>query len=172
MKAVDILRDVALFVILLLLQVLVLNRIALFNIAIPLLYIFFIIKMPIGRNRFYVVLSGFIFGLAIDIFLNTPGVNAAALTTIATLRPLFLYLFYPKNESEAMVPGVKSGVKAFVKYVIVMVVVHQIILFTIDAMALFDVSRLFLRIVSSSALTIILIIAADSLFYRRRRVIG
>ena len=63
MKAIDIIKDLSMFIILVLLQALVLNSITLFGVAVPILYIYFIIKQPLGRNRFYVILSAFlIFG--------------------------------------------------------------------------------------------------------------
>lgn len=172
MKAIDIVIDVLMFIILILLQVLVLNRIILFDVAIPLLYIYFIIKQPLGRNRFYVIISAFLLGFIIDIFLNTPGVNAAAATITATLRPAFIYLFYPKNELDITTPSIKDNTSAFIKYTITMVLMHQTVLFFIDAMTLFNFTQALVRIISSFALTTVLIIASDSLFFRRGRISG
>lgn len=172
MKAIDIIKDLSMFIILVLLQALVLNSITLFGVAVPILYIYFIIKQPLGRNRFYVILSAFLIGLVIDMFLNTPGVNAAATTIVATLRSLLVFILYPKNEIVGMVPSIRNGALAFVKYTIVMVLLHQIFLFTIDAITLFNLNHTLIRIASSSALTVILIIASDSLFFRKGRISG
>ena len=60
MKAISILKEIILFVILVLLQVLLFNRIAVFGLAVPILYIYFLIKLPYGRNRFYVIILGFV----------------------------------------------------------------------------------------------------------------
>jgi rod shape-determining protein MreD len=90
-------KEVLLFLLLIILQVLLLNRINVFGIATPVLYIYFLLKLSIGRNQFYVIISGFLLGLIIDIFLNTPGVNAAATTIIATIRRPVIYLFYEKE---------------------------------------------------------------------------
>ncbi|HXL01180.1 MAG TPA: rod shape-determining protein MreD, partial [Dysgonamonadaceae bacterium] len=57
------LREMAGFVVLVLLQTLVLNRISVFGVAVPILYIYFLIKLPKNRNLFYVVISGFLMGL-------------------------------------------------------------------------------------------------------------
>ena len=91
---ITLLREIVWFVILILLQTLVLNRISVFGIAIPILYIYFLIKLPKNRNLFYVVISGFLMGLIIDVFLNTPGMNAAATTIIATLRKPLVNIFF------------------------------------------------------------------------------
>ena len=104
MKAVSIFKEILLFVILVLLQVLLLNRIAVFGLAVPILYIYFLIKLPYERNRFYVIVLGFLLGIVIDIFLNTPGMNAAATTITATLRSMVLNLFYQKMSTKTWFP--------------------------------------------------------------------
>lgn len=169
MKAVSIFKEILLFVILVLLQVLLLNRIAVFGLAVPILYIYFLIKLPYGRNRFYVIVSGFLLGIVIDIFLNTPGMNAAATTIIATLRSMVLNLFYPKNEYEDLVPGIHTSTAAFVKFTVMMVLLHQTLLFFIEAFTLFNLTSTLIRIGSSSILTIVLILALDSLSIRREK---
>ena len=169
MKAVSIFKEILLFVILILLQVLLLNRIAVFGLAVPILYIYFLIKLPYGRNRFYVIVSGFLLGIVIDIFLNTPGMNAAATTITATLRSMVLNLFYPKNEYEDLVPGIHTSTAAFVKFTVMMVLLHQTLLFFIEAFTLFNLTSTLIRIGSSSILTIVLILALDSLSIRREK---
>lgn len=169
MKAVSIFKEILLFVILVLLQVLLLNRIAVFGLAVPILYIYFLIKLPYGRNRFYVIVLGFLLGIVIDIFLNTPGMNAAATTIIATLRSMVLNLFYPKNEYEDLVPGIHTSTAAFVKFTVMMVLLHQTLLFFIEAFTLFNLTSTLIRIGSSSILTIVLILALDSLSIRREK---
>ena len=169
MKAITIFREILLFVMLVLLQVLLLNRIAVFGLAVPILYIYFLIKLPYGRNRFYVIVSGFLLGIVIDIFLNTPGMNAAATTITATLRSMVLNLFYPKNEYEDLVPGIHTSTAAFVKFTVMMVLLHQTLLFFIEAFTLFNLTSTLIRIGSSSILTIVLILALDSLSIRREK---
>lgn len=172
MKAISIFKEILLFVILVLLQVLLFNRISIFGFAVPILYIYFLIKLPYGRNQFYVIISGFLLGLVIDIFLNTPGMNAAATTIVATLRSIILNLFYPKNEYEDLVPGIHLSAAAFIKFTITMVLLHQTLLFFIEAFTLFNLTSTIIRIGSSSLLTIVLILALDSLSIRREKVSG
>ena len=92
----DYLYEVLLFALLILLQVLLFNQISVFGLATPFLYIYFILKLPVGRNVFFVIIMGFLMGLIIDIFLNTPGINAAA-TTLVVLYGLEAFsLFNPQ----------------------------------------------------------------------------
>jgi rod shape-determining protein MreD len=169
MKAVSLFYEFLWFLILVLLQVLLLNRIAVFGLAVPILYIYFLIKLPYGRSPFYVIISGFLLGLIIDIFLNTPGMNAAATTMVAAMRGVVLNLYYPKNEYEELIPGIHTPAAAFVKYTVTMVLLHQTLLFFIEAFTLFNLTSTLIRIVTSSILTIFLILALDSLSIRREK---
>lgn len=172
MKAITIFKEILLFMVLVLLQVILFNRISVFSMATPILYIYFLIKLPYGRNRFYVIISGFLLGLIIDVFLNTPGMNAAATTIVAAFRSVILNLFYPKNEYEDLVPGIYGESAAFLKYTVVMVLFHQTLLFFIEAFTLFNFTDTMLRIGTSSVLTLILILALDSLSFRKEKLSG
>ena len=67
----DYLYEMLLFAALIVLQVLIFNQISIFGFATPFLYIYFLLKLPVGRNLFYVIIAGFLLGFTIDIFLNT-----------------------------------------------------------------------------------------------------
>jgi rod shape-determining protein MreD len=156
-------------VLLILLQVLLLNRISLFGIATPVLYIYFLLKLPRGKNLFYVIISGFLMGLIIDIFLNTLGMNAAATTIVAAFRKPVMNLFFEKEEYNEFVPGIYTAAGPFVRFTILMVLLHLTLLFFIESFTLFNLMNTLLRIASSSFISILLIIALDSLIFRRKR---
>ena len=69
----NLLRGFIYFVVFVLIQVLILNNIHFLRIATPFLYLYFIIKMPVGSSRTQVVFFSFIAGVVIDTFSNTPG---------------------------------------------------------------------------------------------------
>ena len=85
------------FVGLILLQVLILNHVHIAGVATPFLYVYIILNFNYGTSRNELMVWGFCMGLAIDIFSNTPGMNAAATVLLAFLRPLFLSLFKPRD---------------------------------------------------------------------------
>ncbi|MBK5194982.1 MAG: rod shape-determining protein MreD [Proteiniphilum sp.] len=163
------LYEIALFVMLILLQVLLLNRISLFGLATPVLYGYFLLKLPMGRNLFFVIISAFLMGLIIDIFLNTPGMNAAAFTIVASLRKPVMNLFFEKVEYDEFVPGIYTAAGPFVRFTIFMVFLHLTLLFFIESFTLFNLKSTLLRIVTSAAITILLIITMDSLMYKRKQ---
>ena len=96
----QLLRGVAIFVALLLVQVLVFNHIHLFNCATPLLYIYVVLLFPRNIPRWMALLSGFIMGFFVDIFSNTPGVSMASTTFMGLIQPYMLVLFLQRDSAE------------------------------------------------------------------------
>ncbi|MDR2816242.1 MAG: rod shape-determining protein MreD [Proteiniphilum sp.] len=160
--------EIALFTALILLQVLLLNRISLFGIATPVLYVYFLLKLPLGRNLYYVITSAFLMGLIIDIFLNTPGMNAAAITIVAAFRKNITGLFFEKEGYDDFVPCINTAAGPFVQFAIFMTLLHLTLLLFIESFTLFNLKNTLLRIVTSSVVSIPLIIALDSLMFRRK----
>lgn len=165
----DYIYEILLFVVLILLQVLLFNQISVFGFATPFLYIYFLLKLPVGRNVFYVIIMGFLMGLIIDIFLNTPGINASALTIVATFRRPMLRLFYAKEEFEDYVPSIYTAPGAFIKFSILAVTIHQTVLYGLESFSLFNPEILLLRWLSSIILTLILIFASDGFMFKANR---
>lgn len=152
------------FIGLILLQVLVLNNIHIAGYATPFLYVYFILKFSIGTSRNEVMLWGFFLGLIIDIFSNTPGVNASASVLAAFSCPLFLQLFSPRDSLDNFEPGVKTmGIISFLKYVLICVLLHHTVLLTIESFSFFDLPMLLLRIISSAILTTLCILAIEGI---------
>ncbi len=156
------------FVLLVLLQVLLLSRIALFGIVTPVIYIYFLIKLPIGRSPFHVIISGFLLGLVIDIFLNTPGMNAAATTIVAAFRGPIMNLFYERVEHDEFVPSIYNEAEAFVRFTVFTVVLHLTLLFFIESFTLFNLVNTLLRVVTSTIVSVALVLAVDSLMYKKK----
>ena len=94
------------FVGLVLLQVLILNNVHIAGYATPFLYVYFILKFASGTSRNELMLWAFFLGLTIDIFSNTPGMNAAATVFLAFVRPTFLRLFTPVSYTHLTLPTI------------------------------------------------------------------
>ena len=78
------------FVLLLLVQMLVLNHVCLFQVATPLLYVFFAITFRRGTPMWMILLWNFSLGLMIDIVSNTPGLAAGCMTLVGFIQPYLL----------------------------------------------------------------------------------
>jgi rod shape-determining protein MreD len=161
---IDKLRLLLLFVVFVLAQVLVLNRIQLFHCATPLLYVYFIIMFPRGYPRWAILLWGFFMGITIDMFTNTPGVTSASLTLVAFIQPLLLELFLPRDAEENIKSSMKSlGVWNFTILSAILVLVHCMLFFALETFSFFN-GFYWLQCAGASALlTFVLILVMDRL---------
>lgn len=147
-----------------LLQVLILNSVHIAGYATPFLYIYFILKFSSGTSRNELMLWAFFFGLTIDIFSDTPGMNAAATVLLAFLRPTFLRLFVPRDTLDTLVPAVRTmGISPFLKYLVASVLVHHGMLLTLEFFSFAHIGALLLRIVTSTLLTVACIMAVEGI---------
>jgi rod shape-determining protein MreD len=160
----DFLRLPALFVILCLAQVFVLNHIQLFGCAIPLLYIYFVLSMKKGMAKWAMMAWAFAFGIVLDTFANTPGVTAAAMTAAAMAQPYLLDLFIQRETGDELIPSMSTiGIKPFINYTIVMVGGYCIVYFTLEMFSFLNLLKWLECVVGSTILTVALIIALDRL---------
>lgn len=157
------------FILLILFQVLVLNRISFLGYAIPFFYIYFIIKLPIGINRSLIVFLGFILGLIIDLFFNTPGINAAATTLAAFVCRPIQGLFFVADDYDEMEPKLSLLGANFMKYAIVIVLIHNLALVSIESFSYFNITTVLYRIILSTLLTSILIFAFEGFSIKKTK---
>ncbi len=96
------------FIILALVQVFVFSQIHLFGYATAYIYIIFLLKLPRFTSRNEQLIWAFLFGIIVDMFGNTTGVNACAATAMAFARNYILAMFTQKGVAEDFVPGVQT----------------------------------------------------------------
>lgn len=156
-------------VLLILAQAVIFNNIVLFNVAIPLVFIYLIISMPITWSTNVSITIGFATGLAIDIFSNTLGTNALACTVLAFARKPIFHLYAQQDEDlSGLKPSQRSmGSAAFMKYALTMTLAYCLMVFIIDAFAVFSPLRFIAQVAGSTAYTFIIIYALDTIFTRQ-----
>lgn len=165
-----ILQYTVMFVILILAQAIVFNHICLFGVALPLVFICFIVKLPLSLGLNWVLTLGFLLGFMMDIFSDTPGLNALCCTVLSALRRLVVRLYMPRNdEMSDTVPSARSmGSSVYMKYLFTMSMIYAALYFMIESMTFFNFGRLVLKVLSSGLLTFLFIMAIGSLTSRRR----
>jgi rod shape-determining protein MreD len=159
-----VLQNIIRFILLVLLQVLVLNNVQFLGYVNPFVYILFILSLPVLTPRWFALLLAFGIGLAIDIFSNTMGMHAFAAVLVAFLRNGIIKLFTALEEGNNPTPSFYTfGVSAYVKYVIVLVFVHHVTLFFLEAFSFAHFWHILVKIVISSLVTILLVLGLQSL---------
>ncbi len=151
------------FVVLALVQVLVLNYVWLFNVATPLLYVFFAITFPRNSAKGEVLVWCFMLGLVIDLFSNTPGLASGSMTLIGLLQPYLLELFVPRDSAENMEVSVATlGMGKFFTFSLILTLLYSLLFFALEAFNFFEWQMWLLRSVCSTTLTMVLMLAIES----------
>ena len=157
------------FIFLVLIQVLILNRLSIGGVIHPMLYILFIITLPFETPRWLIIALGFIMGLTIDFFSDTLGIHAASTTFLAFVIPIIWRLLsshdgYELGES----PQINvQGIKWFLRYAIVVSLIHNITFFFIEAFSLeFFFSTLWSATLNT-LFTVVLIILSQLLVIKK-----
>ena len=148
---------------LLLIQVLILNNIHLFQVATPLLYVLFVITFRRGMPKWMILTYSFLLGLLLDIFTNTPGLAAGTMTLIAVIQPYLLEMLTPRDSAENMrVSASTMGFSKFVTFSAILVGIYCVVFFALEAFNFFDWQMWLLRAVSSALLTLLFVLAIES----------
>ena len=174
----DLLKNFFRFCIVILIQVLILNKITLrwwsqstgFPVFIPYIYPLFILLLPFETPVWALLLTGFALGLTMDVFMNTAGMHACATVLIAYLRTNVLNALLPKNLSEYpnQSPGVKNiGWMPFLVYSSFLIVLHHAVFFSIELWSFSNFGYLLLKILASSITSLLFVIAYLLLFTRQ-----
>lgn len=159
----NILRGLFYFVVFVVIQIWVLNNIHFLRIATPFLYLYFIVKLPVGISQTQVVFFSFLIGLTIDTFTNTPGMHAAACTLAGFVREPLIRFFMGKDLPEGIYPSYKTfGFGGFFRYVVAFVVLHHVALFLLESLTFFDPVFLIVRIAASTVMTTLLICTVEA----------
>jgi len=154
------------------LQLLILNNVHLVGFVVPVVYIYFILKLPFGTKRLVVLFLAFFLGLTIDLFVGTYGIHAAASTLIGACRHLFLKLSFGENEDDREnSPSIREkGFYPFLGYVAALSTLHITAFFLLENMGnAYYFLQLLFRIVASAAFSIFLITLLEYLTRAQRK---
>lgn len=147
-----------------LLQALILNNVHVAGYATPFLYVYLILKFESDVSRNALMLWAFFLGLTVDVFSDTPGMNAAASVLLAFVRRVILRLFMPRDAVDSIVPTVRAmGFSSFLKYMVACVLIHHAVLLIIEFFSFAHIGILLLKIVASTVLTVLCIMALEGI---------
>jgi hypothetical protein len=164
------LGNIARFILLVFAQIFIFNKIQVIGYVNPQVYILFILMLPFEISGFWLLAFAFSTGLTIDYFLHTPGMHAAASVILAFLRPGVIRLVGKKEDLEPwQYPNVRdSGSMWFLAYSLILVFFHHLFLFYLEVFRLGEFFITLLKVVINTALTTLIIMLIQYLFYSRR----
>lgn len=158
-----------LFLALVLVQALMMNHIVLFNCAVCFIFIYFLIKLPINLSTNLVLTLGFLLGLTVDMFSDTPGLNALVCTILASLkRPVFFAYVQHDDQNRNISPSIGTmGLLSFCKYAFSMSAIFCLLLFFVEFINFENIVGILIKAGASSVFTFIVLVAIDSLAYNK-----
>ena len=171
------------FIVVMLIQLLILNdiviksSISLFGIPafIPMLYPLVLLLLPINTPSWLSMPVGFITGLLVDHYCNTPGMHAAASVLLCFIRPYLLGLFFQQSVKElgSVIPSLfRMGLTSFIIYISVSVFIHHFFYYVLQIWSFKNTLFILYKTLLSGILSVILILLSQLLFAQRatRRV--
>jgi hypothetical protein len=108
---------------------------------------------------------GFLLGFTIDLFCNTPGLNAATSAFIGFIsRPAQGLFFTFDDYNNDQIPGLSS----YMKYAFLLTLVHHVSLIILESFSYFNPKILLLRIIISTIMTSLLILAFEGFSLKKK----
>lgn len=144
-------------------QVLVLKRITLwwegFHYFQIFLYPLFILLLPLRTPQQLLVFLGFVIGISMDMFYDSPGVHASACVFVAAIRPWVLDWIAPRGgyDSKHVPTKAQYGLPWFLRYAAIMLALHLIFYFSVESFTFVYAIQIFLKTVSSWIISMIFI---------------
>lgn len=144
-------------------QVLILNHVHLFGVGTPLLYVYFTISFRRNFPKWLVLVSSFMLGLFIDVFSSTPGLAASVMTLVALAQTYLLDLIAPRDSADDLAVSIKTlGFSKFVTLSGLLTLLYCVVFFALETFNFFNVLLWLARSFVSALLTMVLILAVES----------
>lgn len=160
---IDIIKKLLQLIVLVVAQVLVLNNIHLLGCATPLLYVYLVLRSRRFCPKWGSLLWGFALGLSVDIFTNTPGLAASAMTLTALLQPYVLTIFIAHDNQDDVTPTLRSlGPGKYISYILILISIFCLTFFSLETFNLFNWVQWIWNIVGSTLITTVLVIVIEN----------
>ncbi|ANQ50213.1 rod shape-determining protein MreD [Flammeovirga yaeyamensis] len=170
------LKQVGVFFIYLFAQVLFFRNLTFFDGNVMIFpYVAFLVLLPFGADNMKLLNIAFVMGFVMDIFYDSIGIHTAACVGMAFTRYQIIKVTAPSGGYDLSdVPLIgQMGFGTFITFVIPQVLIHHILLFSIEAADWGFMPKALFRAFLSSIATIFIILAVQYLFYKgfsRRRI--
>ena len=154
-----------LYIALLLVQVLICNHIVLFNVAVPLVFIYFILRCPVNMNTNLLLTLSFAMGFMIDISCDTLGVNSLSCTVLAILKkPLFYAYVQHDDRAGEVIPSISNlGIMTYSKYLLSATAIYCLMVFSLEYFSIEAIQDILISAASSALLTFCVLLGLDSI---------
>jgi len=160
-------KQIVRYIVVMILQVLLFDRLQLWGVCHPYIYLLCLLMLPITLPHSVQMLIGAAAGLIMDIFCNSIGIHMAACILLMFIRPYLLgVIVNDKDRLNEQISLHALGMEAMLKYVVILVVIHHLTVFTLAAWSWSYIGFILLETLVSSIITIVLILEYNILKYK------
>ena len=167
------LKNIVRFILLILMQFYVLDKIHLHQMVTPYIYFLFILWMPFKLNRTLQMLLAFALGFTLDSFRHSPGFHSAACVLIAYVRPFLINILIPQEGADANYeePSARSmgGEMPYFVYAGLLSLLHNAWLFFLEAFEFGNFWYFIVKTLLSTIISLVLIFISELLFSRKQK---
>ncbi|MCM1319143.1 MAG: hypothetical protein NC217_02030 [Muribaculaceae bacterium] len=162
---------ILLIICLLLVQVLICNHIMLFTVAVPIIFFYPILRLPMSMSIKWVLTIAFLIGLIMDIFSDTPGVNTISCCILAVLRKPVFHLYTGNDEAlQGVSPMiVTTGLWTYAKYLLLLTPAYCCIAIGLEYFTFTGWQRILCIMGASTLLSYLILLGIDALTGGRAR---
>ena len=158
----DWLKYISICILLFFLQVLLFDNLHWLGLVHPFIYIWAIILLPIELPRWAQMLIGATVGMVMDLFTHAPGIHMAGCVMIAYLRPLLVAgVVQDIDRLKGAVTSDTIGMGNWMRILAILVAVHHIIVFMLEAFTFAHFGFTLLQIILSGVFSYTLILMLE-----------
>ena len=160
-------KQIGRYVVVMLLQVLLFDQLQLWGVCHPYVYVLCLLMMPITLPHTVEMLIDAGVGLVMDVFCNSLGVHTAICILLMFIRPYLLGAFVNDTDRLNEQISLRSiGMEALIKYVVILVVIHHLMVFTLAAWSWSHIWFVLIETLVSSLISCLIVIGYNILKYR------
>jgi hypothetical protein len=169
MNRIDLRYQLWLFGLLVVMQVPLLYKYILFDVAFGFIYVGFLAFIPFRTPPTIQLSIGFLIGLVMDIFSNTPGMHASASVLIMFVKDYWLVFVAEDPEEEVNTSVVTLGSIPSFLYLLPLILTHHLIIFSVEYGRIAGFGNVFFKIIWSALLSFVTIYIINFLIAPRKR---
>ena len=130
------------------------------------IYPLFILLLPIKTPKSLVIILGFVLGIGVDLFYNSPGIHASALVFTAYIRGLILRFLVPYEgyNVEDSPTLLTMGFTWYISYISIAFIIHIFFYFSVEAFSFVYISEIVFNTLFSYISSLIIVLIIDFIF--------
>jgi len=159
------------FIVFFIIQILIVRKLVLFDVAFCYVYVAFLLLLPIEISMITALILGFATGLLVDVFYNTFGIHAAACVFIMYIRKLWIDFLTPRGGYDmGSLPSPRfQGIRWFITYAFPLLFIHHVLIFFIEIGGFQLFSYTALKALASAGFSLIMILVIQYIIYSSSR---